>query len=224
MSLRPSNGEAREKRGLTMEPLHFLAALDLKERNVLVLGGNEEALSRAQNLLAHGARVRLVAPELQPGLEAWLAEHPAVTLARRQPIPADFDEIWLAVLADPDGLGVSPWAEEAERRQVFFCAIDRPERNSFAHVAVARAGVLQVGVGTNGAAPALAALLRRQLQEAFDREDFRRFVDRLVELRKRLPPKERGAQLRRAAAKLRWEGRFVIDDEPAEGAPESRDP
>jgi siroheme synthase-like protein len=52
----------------------FPVFLDLDDRLVVVVGGGAVATERAAKLAAHGARVRVVSPEVSPALSALIAE------------------------------------------------------------------------------------------------------------------------------------------------------
>ena len=59
--------------------------LDLRGRVVLVVGAGPIATRKAEGLVAEGARVRVVAPEISPDMATFAASHPsAVTVAERR--------------------------------------------------------------------------------------------------------------------------------------------
>lgn len=191
----------------------FLAALDLRDRDCVLFGSGAEARQRAGTLVEHGARLLVVAPQPDDELRSWCTQHSRVRLEEREPLASDLDGVWLAVLAERH----EPWrrflAPLAERSRIFFCAVDDPAENSFAHVGVARAGALQIGVSTSGALPGIAGGIRRELQKQLDESQFERIVDELAERRELTAPAERGALVRSWAKRLRWEGRLHFDDE-----------
>jgi uroporphyrin-III C-methyltransferase/precorrin-2 dehydrogenase/sirohydrochlorin ferrochelatase len=131
--------------------------LKLSGRRVLLVGGGRVAAGKVTGLLADGARVTVVAPEIRPELH-----QPGVTIARRAFEPGDVDGAWYVVAAAPPDVNRAVLAA-AEQRHVFVNAVDDPSHASaYAGSVVRRAGVT-IAFSTDGRAPALAGLLREAL-------------------------------------------------------------
>ena len=131
--------------------------LKLSGRRVLLVGGGRVAAAKLAGLLADGARVTVVAPEIRPELHQR-----DVTIARRAFEPSDLDDVWYVVSAAPPEVNKDVLAA-AERRRVFVNAVDDPSHASaYAGSVVRRAGVT-IAFSTDGRAPALAGLLREAL-------------------------------------------------------------
>jgi uroporphyrin-III C-methyltransferase/precorrin-2 dehydrogenase/sirohydrochlorin ferrochelatase len=131
--------------------------LKLTGRRVLLVGGGPVAAGKLAGLLADGAQVTVVAPEIRPELH-----QPGVTIAKRAFEPADLDGAWYVVAAAPPEINKQV-LEAAEQRHVFVNAVDDPAHASaYAGSVVRRAGVT-IAFSTDGRAPALAGLLREAL-------------------------------------------------------------
>jgi uroporphyrin-III C-methyltransferase/precorrin-2 dehydrogenase/sirohydrochlorin ferrochelatase len=131
--------------------------LKLHGRRVLVVGGGRVAAGKLAGLLADGARVTVVAPEIRSELD-----RPGVTIVRRAFDEADLDDVWYVVTAAPSEVNKQVVAA-AESRRVFVNAVDDPSHASaYAGSVVRRAGVT-IAFSTDGRAPALAGLLREAL-------------------------------------------------------------
>jgi uroporphyrin-III C-methyltransferase/precorrin-2 dehydrogenase/sirohydrochlorin ferrochelatase len=131
--------------------------LKLTGRRVLLVGGGPVAAAKLAGLLADGAQVTVVAPEIRPELH-----QPGVTIAKRVFEPADLEGAWYVVAAAPPEINKQV-LEAAEQRQVFVNAVDDPAHASaYAGSVVRRAGVT-IAFSTDGRAPALAGLLREAL-------------------------------------------------------------
>jgi siroheme synthase-like protein len=131
--------------------------LKLSGRRVLLVGGGQVAAGKLAGLLADGAQVTVVAPEIRSELH-----QPGVRVVRRVFEPSDLDDAWYVVAAAPHAVNEEVLAA-AEPRRVFVNAVDDPSHASaYAASVVRRAGVT-VAFSTDGRAPALAGLLREAL-------------------------------------------------------------
>jgi len=131
--------------------------LKLQGRRVLLVGGGRVAAAKLQGLLADGAHVTVVAPEIRAELR-----QPRVTIAKRPFDPRDLDDVWYVVAAAPPEVNRQVLAA-AESRRVFVNAVDDPAHASAYAGSVVRRGGVTVAFSTDGRAPALAGLLREAL-------------------------------------------------------------
>lgn len=145
-------------------------------------------------------------------LEA-LARELGLTLARRGFVPADLEEKWLVVLVDRDLELGARMAALCEAERVLFCATDQAQANSFSHMALARAGLVTVAIGTNGRAPALGRRLREELTRLFAESGLAAFAERLARLREATPAEKRREVLSAAVSEVRVEGRLKLERE-----------
>jgi len=136
----------------------FPAFLKLQGRRVVLVGGGPVAAGKLESLLAAGADVTVVAPEIRPEIE----QRP-VTIARRPFAPGDLDGAWWVVAAAPPEVNRQVLAA-AEERRIFVNAVDDPRHaTAYAGGVVRREGVT-IAISTDGRAPALAGLLREALE------------------------------------------------------------
>ena len=187
----------------------FPVALKLSGRSVLVVGSGEEAALRAEALLAAGALVTVAGEAPGEKVEA-LGRDGRVELVRRAPVPADLDGRWLLLLADRNPALADELAREAEKRALFYCAIDDSRVGSFSHVAIARAGLVFAAIGSQGEAPALARRLRELFDGLFARAGLAGFAERLADLRRVTPPERRREVLDAAVRGVRLDGELVL--------------
>ena len=135
----------------------YPAFLRLSGRKVVLVGGGRVAAGKLLGLIAEGATVTVVAPEIRAELE-----QPGVTLERRRFEDADLDGAWYVVAAAPPEVNRQVLAA-GERRQLFVNAVDDPPNaTAYAGSIVRRDGVT-IAISTDGRAPALAGLLREAL-------------------------------------------------------------
>jgi uroporphyrin-III C-methyltransferase/precorrin-2 dehydrogenase/sirohydrochlorin ferrochelatase len=152
--------------------------LKLEGRRVLLVGGGTVARSKLATLLATGAQVRVVAPEIHPEIEAS-----GVSIERRGFAAADLEGVWLAIAAATPEVNREV-ALAAEARHVFVNAVDDPSSASAYLGGVVRKGGVVVAVSTEGQAPALAGLLREALEAALP-DDVAAWVEAAIALRAR---------------------------------------
>ena len=134
--------------------------LRLEGRRCVIVGGDEAAGRKASACLAAGAEVTVVAPVLPPGLAA-----PPIRHVARPYRPGDLAGAFLAYAATRDLETVGALVAEARREHVLLNVIDVPDACTFISPAVVDRGDLQIAIGTGGASPALAAHLRRTLEQ-----------------------------------------------------------
>jgi len=123
----------------------------------VVIGGGPVAASKLAALQSAGAQVVVVAPQVCDAIRATDVE-----IVERPYVPADLDGAWFVVAAAPPDINRAV-SEEAERRQLFVNAVDDPANASVYLGGVVRRPGVTLAISTDGAAPALAGLLREAL-------------------------------------------------------------
>lgn len=152
--------------------------LGFEGRHVVVVGGGRVAAAKIPALLAAGADVTVVAPDISP-----LIDRSRVRIVERAFVPDDLDDAWFVTAAAPPSVNRAVH-EAAEARQVFVNAVDDP-RHATAYLGgtINRGGVT-IAVSTSGEAPALAGLLREAIDEMLPPE-LGTWLDRAHELSQR---------------------------------------
>jgi precorrin-2 dehydrogenase / sirohydrochlorin ferrochelatase len=128
-------------------------------RPVLVVGGGRVAARKVADLVACGAQVTVVAPEVVPAL----AERGDVAVERRPYRAGEAAGYRLVVTATGDRAVDQQVFDDAEAAGVWVNSADDPERCTFTLPAVVRHDPVVVAVATGGHSPALATWLRRRL-------------------------------------------------------------
>ena len=187
----------------------FPIALLLQGRACLVVGSGPELLLRTRTLLDAGARVSVVSRAPSEDVKSF-ANAGQVQLHERDFEDADLNDQWLAVLVDENRELATRMARIAESCRVFFCAVDQPEHNSYAHMAQARAGLLTVAISTAGQAPALGRRLREELERLFNASKLADFVDKLAALRNQTASADRRRVLGDAVSSVRFSGELEL--------------
>lgn len=182
---------------------YYPVSLDLRDRLCLVVGGGPVAEAKVEGLLAAGARVTVVSPELTEPLAAWAVEGRIIHRPHEYGTD-DLDGQQLAFSATDRREVTEAVAADARRRGLWVNAADDPAYCDFLLPSVLRRGRLVVAVSTGGASPALAARVRRDLEAYFTPE-----YEELVELAAEVRAELRAHAHRPGAAA--WRGAFDRD-------------
>ncbi|HXH78644.1 uroporphyrinogen-III C-methyltransferase [Nocardioides sp.] len=153
----------------------YLSGLILTDRKVVVVGGGHVAQRRVPLLIAAGAAVTVVSPEVTPALEGMAAE---ITLVLREFVDTDLDGAWYAVAATDDRVANEQISAAAEARRIFCVRSDDGTRGTAWTPATGKHGSVTVGVLGNREPMKSAALrddivtaLREGLLTAADAHD-----------------------------------------------------
>ncbi|GBQ31058.1 uroporphyrinogen-III C-methyltransferase [Gluconacetobacter azotocaptans] len=149
------------------DPGWFPLALRLHDARVLVVGGGGIALNKVRLLLAHGARIEIVATHLDDTLEQWLAEG-RVALAGADATPdllrALLPGCRLVYAATDDRALNRVVAALARGMNIPVCAVDDPAPSTFITPAQIHRGPVRIAISTGGSAPVLARRLRERIE------------------------------------------------------------
>ncbi len=140
----------------------YLSGLILTDRKVVVVGGGHVAQRRVPTLIAAGADVTLVSPEVTPALEGMANE---VTLVLREFVEGDLDGAWYVVAATDDPAANERISVAAEARRIFCVRSDDGARGTAWTPATGRHGTVTVGVLGNRE-PMKSAALRDDIVTA----------------------------------------------------------
>ncbi len=142
----------------------YLVGLDLAGRRVVVVGGGAVAQRRVAGLLAAGAAVEVVAPEVTPAVEGMATARELVWTSRRYRA-GDLAGAWYALACTNDPAVNAAVAEEAEAGRTFCVRADDAPLGTAVTPAVGTHDGLTVGV-LAGRRPRRSAAVRTALVEA----------------------------------------------------------
>lgn len=130
-------------------------------RPCLVVGAGRVAVGKVRALRAAGARVTVVAPDVDPALAEAAGDGLAI---ERRPYRRGEVAGYRFVVAATGDAGVNQAVyEDGEAAGVWVNAADDPERCSAVLPATVRQGQLTVTISTGGHSPAVASWLRERL-------------------------------------------------------------
>jgi siroheme synthase-like protein len=135
-------------------------ALKLDGLDVLVVGAGVIGARKAAQLIDAGARVSVIAEELRAPLPEDVA-----SVEVRSYRTGDLAGFFLVVSATGNPGANDLLVAEAREARVWLNVVDDPDRSSFYFMALHRQGEVTVAVSTDGAAPALAQVVRSLVAE-----------------------------------------------------------
>ena len=137
--------------------------IGLETRRCVVVGGGAVAARKLAGLLAAGARVTVISPELSTEVESRAADR-QITVLRRAYEPGDLSGAFLVIAATDDPPTNAAVWDEARQLGCLINAVDDPAHSNFILPAVVRRGEVNLAISTGGASPTLARRLREQLE------------------------------------------------------------
>lgn len=137
--------------------------VNLAGRRVLLVGAGPVGASKLAALLAAGADVTVVAPDIHADVEQ-AEKQGTIKVSRRRFVGEDLSGAWLVVAAATADVNQEV-AVAADARCVFVNAVDDPPNATAYLSGVVRRGGVTLAISTRGDAPGLAGLLREALDE-----------------------------------------------------------
>jgi precorrin-2 dehydrogenase/sirohydrochlorin ferrochelatase len=147
----------------------YIACLRLSGRRCVVVGGGEVGLEKVEGVLACGGEVTLIAPDAVDELRRYAGEG-SIAWERREFAASDLEGAFLVIAATGDTEVNIAVYEEAERRAMLVNVVDVPPLCNFILPAILRTGAVSIAISTQGASPALAKRMKREISELFGGE------------------------------------------------------
>jgi precorrin-2 dehydrogenase/sirohydrochlorin ferrochelatase len=166
--------------------------LVLEGRTCVVIGGGSVAARKVSGLLAVGAKVVVVAPEVCKEL----IEMDDCTIIREPYAPRHLEHADLVFACTDDPQVNRRVASDARARRIWCNVADQPKQGDFYVSAVLRRGELEVSVGTSGRLPEAASAIRRRLEKLLPNE-YAVLIEELANARGRIQQRVPSADARR---------------------------
>ena len=156
----------------------------LQGRLVLVVGGGIIAAGKIPGLLQAQARVRVVAPQINPEISAWVGAR-EIEWTPKEFAPSDLEGAHLVIAATSLQQVNAAVFQQAESRGIFCNAVDDIANCHFYYGSIVQRGDLQIVISTNGKSPALAQRMRKELEQQYPIE-YGTWLDSLGQAREQL--------------------------------------
>jgi len=147
----------------------FPVFLGINAKRCVVVGGGYVAERRTKSLLECGAMVKIISPELSGNLEL-MAEKKLIKVLKRDFRSGDLEGALLAIAASDQTEVNRRVVEEARWRGVLVDSSTEPTEGSFILPSVVRSGGLAIAISTSGGSPALARMIREELEQTLGPE------------------------------------------------------
>ncbi|KAJ6597011.1 siroheme synthase [Mycena vulgaris] len=185
----------------------LLIAWQLKDKNVLIVGGGEVASQRIESVLTADAIITILSPAkgLHPRTKEFIDTYPTriTYYDRRFSGPAEIHKMDMVLTALDDVNRSREICDMCRKAKVPVNAADIPDLCDFYFGAQIRDGPLQIMISTNGNGPRMAALMKKRLQGALSGKEGEA-IERVGALRAQLKERAPGVGGALGRKRMKW--------------------
>ncbi len=139
-------------------------SLHIEDKLCVVVGGGKVARRKIRGILLRQGQVKVISPQVEPEIQK-LAARKKIQWQEKRFAKGDLKGAFL-VFAATSSLEIQDAVQqEADALNILVNRADAPEKSSFHVPASLQRGDLQVAVFTNGKSPAMAAKVKKQLED-----------------------------------------------------------
>ncbi|WP_171050800.1 NAD(P)-dependent oxidoreductase [Bacillus sp. BHET2] len=153
--------------------------VDVKNKQVTIIGGGKVAFRKLSVFLKHGARIKIISPQVTREIEN-LHEKGHVRWINKEVDKNDLVDAFIVVAAT-DQRKVNDWVQQEVGDNQLICIADRGGSGSFQMLSYKQTGNLTISVSTNGSSPTLS----KRLCEEFFQQCSDEFIEKLDEIGKK---------------------------------------
>jgi precorrin-2 dehydrogenase/sirohydrochlorin ferrochelatase len=143
---------------------YYPLGLDISGRECLVVGGGKVAERKIRRLLEYGARVRVVSPDLTPGLTGWAAAR-KFRYRRAKFSSRLLQKPVLVFAATNDAALNERIIRSAARKGIFTNAAKPGKASGFIVPALIKRSSFTIAISTEGRSPGTAKKIREKLEK-----------------------------------------------------------
>ncbi len=136
---------------------------NLNGRRCVMVGGGSVALRKIRPLIEVGAKVEIIAPEINTAI-IDLAEKHSLCLYQRKFNNDDLEGAALVIAATDDKQLNKQVSEQAQKLNIPVNVVDQPELCSVVFPSIVDRSPVQIAISSGGTAPVLARMLRTRLE------------------------------------------------------------
>jgi uroporphyrin-III C-methyltransferase/precorrin-2 dehydrogenase/sirohydrochlorin ferrochelatase len=142
----------------------FPVFLKVEGESIVIVGGGEEALAKARLLGQSSAGLRIVTDEASAELLAWIADNGAAHVEAAY-APVHLEGAVMVFAASGEEALDARIVADARRLRIPANAVDRPDLCDFFTPALVNRAPVAVAIGTEGAGPVLAQMIRVRIDQ-----------------------------------------------------------
>lgn len=159
--------------------MNYPIMIDLKDKEVTIIGGGKIAYRKANNFIEFGCNVRLVSLDF---IDIFKNMSDNIKLIRDEYSEEYIQNSFIVVAATND--------KDINEKIGIYCnnnnklvnVVDNPKLSSFIVPACIKRGDLVIGVSTSGKSPSLASKIKKELENKYD-NSYEEYLNLLGELR-----------------------------------------
>ncbi len=165
---------------------YFPLFVDIKNRNILVVGGGKVALRKIEKLLPFNPKITVIAKKVKEDKIRQLALTGKINLYERQFSQEDLENQDVVIVAVDDLNLQREIYNLCIKSNIPVNSVDSIQYCSFIFPAYVKKGDIVIGISTSGKAPALSAALKDIIEDALP-ENIEQIKEVLEEIRKKYP-------------------------------------
>lgn len=143
---------------------YFPFFVDITDKKILIVGGGNVALRKAEKLLPFGADIAAVSPAFCEGFAAL----DGVMLYCRECRDSDIDGAFAVIAATDDRALNAHIYRLCTARNILVNTVDDPENCGFYFPALVQAGNVTAGISTGGTSPIFARYIKEKIADTLD--------------------------------------------------------
>ncbi len=155
---------------------YFPLFIDLKDKNVLVVGGGNVAFRKIVKLIPFEAKITIVAPKICTDLAMLLEQNKNLTYKQKLVDIDDIKNACIAITATDDSAVNEFVAQNCKNNNIFVNSVDDVDNCSFLFPALIKRDSFVLGCTTSGKAPYLSACLKNMIEN-----DIPENIDEIIE-------------------------------------------
>ena len=163
---------------------YFPLFVDLKDKNILVIGGGKVAFRKVLKLIPFEAKIIIVSPEICIELEKLLEDQNLIYKKKKVEID-DIKKSFIVISATNDRNINNLIAATCKENNIFVNSVDDIENCSFIFPALIKKDAFTAGFTTSGKVPDVAAYLKNLTEQTIP-ENIEQVIENLGLLRQEL--------------------------------------
>lgn len=148
----------------------FPIFLNLKNRDVLVVGGGNVALEKIHSLISCHAKITVIAKTVCAEILQLKSDRAGLKIIEREIQASDMDHRFIVFLATNDKKLNEGLAKVAREKKILINAVDDKNLSDFYSAAVFDRGIFRVAVSTEGKFAGFSKMLKNALNEILPEE------------------------------------------------------